>query len=73
MDEVTKNPSKMYRACGRMFVMAESAQLKKDLQTDLDRLQAENKRASEMNETFEAKKKALTESLNALSPKEEAK
>jgi hypothetical protein len=26
-----------------------------------------------MNETFEAKKKALTESLNALSPKEEAK
>ena len=60
INEVEKNPSKMFRACGRMFVIAVSAQLSKDLKGDMDRLLGEQKRVDEMNKSFEAKKQILT-------------
>lgn len=71
MAEVAKNPNKMYRACGRMFVLADAAQMKKDLQVDLDKLNAEKARVEEMNKNFEAKKEILTSQLNALTPKDQ--
>ena len=69
MDEVQKNQYKMYRSVGRMFVMADPAQLKKDLQGDLAKINAENDRSIEMQKNFEAKKEILTEQLNAMTPK----
>ena len=59
----------MYRSVGRMFVMAEPAQLKKDLEGDLAKISAENDRSIEMQKNFEAKKVILTEQLNAMTPK----
>ena len=60
----------MYRACGRMFVLADSAQLKKDLQGDIDKVKSEVERSGEMIRTFEGKKQILTAQLNDLTPKE---
>ena len=51
----------MYRSVGRMFVMAEPAQLKKDLEGDLAKISAENERSIEMQKNFEAKKVILTD------------
>lgn len=70
MNEVQKSNAKMYRACGRMFVLADPAQLKKDLQSDIDRIQSEHNRCDEMAKNFEAKKQILTAQLNDLTPKE---
>lgn len=60
----------MYRACGRMFVVADSNQLKKDLEGDINRIKAETERSNEMQKSFEAKKAVLTAQLNDLTPKE---
>jgi len=60
----------MFRACGRMFVIADGQQLAKDLKNDMERLNDENTRVVEMNKSFEAKKEVLTAQLNALTPKE---
>ena len=68
MTEVMKNNNKMYRSVGRMFVMAEPAQLKKDLQGDLDKIKGESTRSEEMQKNFEAKKEQLTKQLNNLTP-----
>ena len=62
---------KMYKAVGRMFVMAPPAELKETLKTDLVKYQAELKRATDMQKTFEAKKAVLTQQLNDLTPKEQ--
>jgi len=43
-----------------MFVIADSADLKKDLQGDIDKINAELTRSSEMQKNFEAKKVILT-------------
>ena len=60
MTEVMKNNNKMYRSVGRMFVMAEPAQLKRDLQGDLYKIKGESTRSEEMQKNFEAKKEQLT-------------
>ena len=69
MSEVEKSKFKMYRSVGRMFVIADPADLKKDLQVDLDKIKAEHDRSAEMQKNFEAKKIILTSQLNDLTPK----
>jgi chaperonin cofactor prefoldin len=69
MQEVEKSKFKMYRSVGRMFVIADPAGLKKDLQVDLDKIKAEHDRSAEMQKNFEAKKIILTSQLNDLTPK----
>ena len=69
MQEVEKSKFKMYRSVGRMFVIADPADLKKDLQVDLDKIKAEHDRSAEMQKNFEAKKIILTSQLNDLTPK----
>jgi hypothetical protein len=41
MQEVEKNKNKMYRSLGRMFVLADPAEIKKDLTGDIARIKAE--------------------------------
>lgn len=69
MTEVAQSKAKMYRSVGRMFVIADPAQLKKDLQGDLAKINAEAERSADMAKTFENKKVVLTEQLNNLTPK----
>ena len=59
----------MYRSVGRMFVLADPAQLKKDLKGDLEKIKAEEARSVEMQKNFEAKKVLLTSQLNDMTPK----
>ena len=67
--EVDKNKNKMYRSMGRMFVLADPAEIKKDLATDIERITAEMNRAADLQKTYEAKKVILTQQLNDLTPK----
>jgi hypothetical protein len=60
MQEVEKSKFKMFRSVGRMFIIADPADLKKDLQVDLDKIKAEHDRSAEMQKNFEAKKIILT-------------
>lgn len=69
MHEVEKSNFKMYRSVGRMFVIAEPAELKKDLQGDIDQISAEAARSAEMQKNFEAKKIILTQQLNDMTLK----
>ena len=50
----------MYRSVGRMFVVADPADLRKDLERDLEKIKAESDRSAEMQKNFEAKKLILT-------------
>ena len=59
----------MYRSMGRMFVIATAEDLDRDLSDDLKRLYQETERSVEMKKNFEAKKDALTQALNDLTPK----
>lgn len=59
----------MYRSVGRMFVVADPADLRKDLERDLEKIKAESDRSAEMQKNFEAKKLILTQQLNDLTPK----
>lgn len=70
LSEVEKSKFKMFRSVGRMFVIADPVQLKKDLQSDLDKIKAEESRSADMQKTFEAKKILLTSQLNDLTPKQ---
>merc|ERR1712216_222894 len=66
MKEVEQCPTKMYRACGRMFVLAEAAKMKETLTEDMGKLNKEKERNAELNATFEKKKEVLTAQLNDL-------
>lgn len=59
----------MYRSVGRMFVVADPADLRKDLEKDIEKIKAESDRSAEMQKNFEAKKLILTSQLNDLTPK----
>ena len=69
LQEVDKSQFKMYRSVGRMFVVADPADLRKDLERDLEKIKAESDRSAEMQKNFEAKKLILTQQLNDLTPK----
>jgi len=69
MQEVDKSKHKMFRSVGRMFVIADPADLRKDLQGDIDKINGEMARSAEMQKNFEAKKIILTQQLNDLTPK----
>ncbi len=69
MQEVEKSKFKMFRSVGRMFVIADPADLKKDLQSDIEKINAESERSAEMQKNFEAKKIILTSQLNDMTPK----
>lgn len=69
MQEVEKSKFKMFRSVGRMFVIAEPADLMRDLKGDLQKINAEAERSAEMQKTFEAKKLILTQQLNEMTPK----
>lgn len=69
MGEVDKSSTRMYRSMGRMFVLADAADIKKDLTGDIARIQAEAGRAVELQKTYEAKKVILEQQLNELAPK----
>ena len=43
-----------------MFVVADPANLRKDLERDLEKIKAESDRSAEMQKNFEAKKLILT-------------
>ena len=73
MKEVEQCPTKMYRACGRMFVLAEPAKMKETLNEDLNKLMKEKERNGELSANFEKKKEVLTAQLNDLTPKQEKK
>jgi hypothetical protein len=59
----------MYRSLGRMFVLADPADIKKDLTDDIARIKAEEARSVELQKTYEAKKIITEQQLNALGPK----
>ena len=50
----------MYRSVGRMFVVADPAELRKELDRDVEKIRAESDRSAEMQKNFEAKKAILT-------------
>ena len=52
-----------------MFVVADPADLRKDLEKDIEKIKAESDRSAEMQKNFEAKKLILTQQLNDLTPK----
>ncbi len=68
-EEVEKSKFKMYRSVGRMFVVADGKDIKKDLEDDIARIKAEETRSAELQKTYEAKKLILTQQLNDLTPK----
>ena len=71
--EVQKSKHKMYRSLGRMFVLADPADIQKDLTNDIERINAEAARAVELQKTYEQKKATLEAQLNKISPQPEKK
>ena len=47
-EEVEKSKFKMYRSVGRMFVVADGKDIKKDLEDDIARIKAEETRSAEL-------------------------
>ena len=70
MGEVEKNdPARgLYRSMGRMFVLCEKAELKEDLQNDLNRIADDSKKSVDMKVVLDGKKETLTKQLNDLDP-----
>ena len=67
--EVEQTKHKLYKAVGRMFVLADPNAIKQYLTHDLDKIKGENDRSAELQKTYEAKKAILTQQLNDLTPK----
>ena len=61
MAEVDKcgDSNRMFRSMGRMFVLCSKDELKSDLGADLEKLDAEVKKAAGMKEVLDAKKDTI--------------
>ena len=61
MQEVDKcgDTNRMFRSMGRMFVLCSKDELKSDLGADLEKLDAEVKKAASMKEVLEGKKDTI--------------
>ena len=69
-EELNKVPAerRMYRSMGRMFVLCPKEELQGDLKSDLERIESEKKRSTELKTVLDGKKDKLTTMLQILTP-----